>query len=111
MNKINLPRDGSTAYDLKVRLDGADFILKFRWNPRSGWFVGVSDQDGVAISSPRRVVGNWNLLKGITDDRRPRGILWAWDTTKSNQDIEFADLGDTFVMVYSPYDRVRKGKL
>ncbi len=40
--------DGTTAYDQRVELDGEEWLLTFRWNPRiDRWFFSITGLDGV----------------------------------------------------------------
>jgi hypothetical protein len=99
MIKITLPKD-NPSYTLRVPIDGADFVLRFEWMERAGWFVGMDDALGVTIFSPKRIVADWDLLQDVTDNRRPRGVLMGIDTTKYGLDPIYEDLGQRVVLVY-----------
>jgi hypothetical protein len=84
----------------RVTLEGVDYYINLSWNMRAGWFIGMADQDGVAIFSPKRLTPDWDLLGHITDDRRPRGELYCLDTTAQRAEPGFDDLGSRHVLLY-----------
>lgn len=86
----------------RVTLDGSDYFVRLDWNMRSGWYFGLSDQDQVAIFSPKKVTSNWDMLGSCADDRRPRGALYCLDTKSSitSKKPSFEELGVRHKLVY-----------
>lgn len=100
MLEIRVPSPIKPFFSTRVTLDGADFILRFEWNSRSGWFLGIADQDNVAISSPTKISPDWDLLGHETDDRRPPGALVAFDTQGEGAKVGYEDLGVRHRLIY-----------
>ena len=84
----------------KTTLDGQDFVLTWEWNMRLGWLLGLADQDGSTIFSPRRLVPNWDLLYVCTDPRRPRGMLLCIDSVADAEPPTYESLGLRHQLVY-----------
>lgn len=99
MEQLKLPAERPFA-TFKAELDGASYIVRLEWNMRCGWFIGLSDQDGVVIFSPKRMVPNWDLLGNVTDARRPRGQLVCFDTTGAGDPPGYDDLDKRHLLVY-----------
>ncbi len=88
-------------YSIEVELDKTDFRFDFEWNERAGqWSFTISDAQGVALVSGRRVVLGLPLLNRFRDPRLPPGMLTAVDTSDSNLEPGFADLGDRVLLLY-----------
>lgn len=95
--QISVP-NGVPALDLTVPLDGTAYIIRLRWNMRSGWYIGLSALDGSIISSPRRLVNNYPLFAHLTSALRPPGVMWVYAPSE-----EFAGLeafGRTHFLMY-----------
>ncbi len=100
MEAIQTP-SGAAFWTQRVVLDGRAFYLRGEWNQRLGrWFLGLSDQDELVVSSPRKVVADFDLLRQCSDDRRPGGALIAIDTSGEGVDPDFDDLGVRVQLVY-----------
>lgn len=99
---VQLPLEPSIAnYDVSTTLDGSLYKLDVHWNPRdSSWYFNISDQFGTLIWGDIRIVLGCILGSTCTDPRFPPGILLAVDTTRSNLDASFADLGTRVVVIY-----------
>ena len=100
MEQVQLPETITPFFTLRTTLDGAEYVLRFEWNMRRGWFLGLSDQDGDVIFQPKRLVPSWDLLAHCVDTRRPRGGLMAVDTTGADETAQFDDLGTRHLLVY-----------
>ena len=88
-------------YTQSVALDGRDYELGLRWNQREKrWYFSLADQDGTPIVSGRKVVADWDLLRGITTPRRPPGLLTARDTLGEGKAPGLTDLGARVKLVY-----------
>lgn len=86
----------------RVTLEGTDYYVRLDWNMRSGWYLGLSDQDEVPIFSPKKIVANWDMLGSCSDDRRPRGALYCLDTKAqvTSKQPSFEELGSRHKLVY-----------
>ena len=63
-------------YDQRVVLDGQEYGLRFRYNERSGyWYLDLTDADGVALVSGRKLVRGARVLGRSGDPRLPPGRL------------------------------------
>lgn len=86
----------------RVRLNGLDYGLRFDYSAREGrFYLDISDAVGSAIALGIKVVENWNLLRKVSDSRRPAGELYAWDPNKVGPPDLF-DLGRRVRMLYFP---------
>lgn len=99
MNLIPIPKD-KPFFARRVTLDGDDYQIRFEWNMRAGWFVALADADGVPIFAAKRIVPGWDLLRGSSDARRPRGGLYVVDSVGTNAQPGFTDLGTRHDVVY-----------
>lgn len=95
-----LPSPPVPFYTVKATMDGVDYYLKFEWNQRYGWFMGLADITQSVIFSPRKLVANRNLFKYCTDQRRPRGALVCYDTTGIGKDPTYEDLDERHLLLY-----------
>jgi hypothetical protein len=102
MDFIPLPETPRPFFTFRKDLDGADYFFKVEWNQRSGWYLGLSDAEGEVIFSPKKLAVNWNLLRTVTDDRRPPGMLKLLDLSEQNLECGYNDLGQRCVLVYVP---------
>lgn len=93
MDFIQLPTPPKPFYSQRVTLDGADFTLTFEWNMRSGWYLSMADANDEVIFSGTKLVVNWNLLRTVTDERKPPGMLKLIDTATDDITGEAADPG------------------
>lgn len=103
MEQFSIPSD-KPFFTMRVVLDGAEYVLRFEWNMRCGWFIGLSDQDDVTIFSPKRMVPDWDYLRHETDPRRPRGVLMVVDTTGSGEPAGYDDFGTRHLLCYMTED-------
>jgi hypothetical protein len=88
-------------YSIEVELDQQSFTLEFRWNDRAeGWFMDVSDVNGVRLLNGRRVCVDLPLLARFRDPALPAGELLAVDTAGTNEDPGIADLGARVKLLY-----------
>lgn len=94
----------------RVTLDGADYVLDFEWNMRSGWYMGLSavarDGEVVELFAPRRMLSNRNLISGTTSDLRPRGALVALDLTGQGAPASKTDFGTQVELIYLTEEEV-----
>lgn len=76
----------------RVTLDGKDYVLRLQWNSRSGWYLGLADQDDSPIFQPRKLVVRWDMLQAHRHDERcPPGGLFAVDLDGAGRP-EYGDL-------------------
>ena len=87
--------------EFSVQLDNETFTFEFRWNGRAGmWFLSISDSTG-NLANVRVALGP-PLLYRYRDDRLPRGVLIAIDTSGQDQDALADDLGSRVKLAYIP---------
>lgn len=98
---INIPRDVRDM-QFNTTLDGVDYILRLKWNPRAGWFLGMQDVNGVVLSAPRACVVSMDWLSPIRwDPRCPPGLLMFYEVQPGTGNPGYRDLvrdveGDTY---------------
>lgn len=104
---IPIPQD-QPFWDLRVRLDGAEYTLHGRYNQRAGkWYLGLSDADGNVLHRGVKVVCHYPLFRNVVADTAPPGNLIALDTTSPDPETEgrdpvLEDFGTRVVLVYVP---------
>jgi len=99
MEQISLP-SAVPDFTFRVLLEGVPFTFRMKWNMRSGWFLGCTAADGEVLFSPRKVVPDWDLLTGLTDDRRPLGTLMLVDDSGLHTEPGIDALGKTHFLFY-----------
>jgi len=88
-------------YQQVTTLDGVDYVLTFALNLRdSYWYLDVADQDGSPIATNIKVLVNWDLLRRCVDERKPKGMLMAHDTTGQGLDPGPTDFGTRVQLLY-----------
>lgn len=85
---LRIPTSTTFAfYSQTTTLDGQDYVFRFLWNQREGtWFFSLFDADEDPIVEGLKVVVNLPLLRLVTDERKPPGVLLAVDTTAPEVD-------------------------
>ena len=106
---IPLPKD-KPFFTLRTTLDGADYLLRFEWNMRAGWFLGVSavgdNGTETVVCAPRKLLSDRNHLQYVTADARPRGFLGLVDGTGARAKPGYEDLGVRHTLLYLTEDEV-----
>ena len=99
MEQISLP-NAVPDFTFRVLLEGVPFTFRMRWNMRSGWYLGCVAADGVTLFHPRRAVVDWNILQGLTDNRRPLGMLLLVDESGTHTEAGRDDINKTHFLFY-----------
>lgn len=77
----------------RLTLDGVDYEVSLSWNERAGWFLGMTDTDGVVLFAPRRLALNVDVLKAFRFDARcPPGLLFAYDLNETSVEAGYLDM-------------------
>jgi hypothetical protein len=98
--EIPVRNDGYPSHDIDVELEGSIYNLFFWWNEReSAWYFSLADSDGVDIVSSQKIVADWDLLRLVTDERRPPGSLFAVDTAEGGDPGQY-ELGSRVLITY-----------
>lgn len=93
--------NGASNWTQRCAIDGRDFVLSFRWNPRAAtWALDVADTDGSMIIAGRALTANAPVFLSCRDARRPSGELVVLDEQQVGDDPSFDDLGTRFQLVY-----------
>jgi hypothetical protein len=104
-------RSDLPLYQQVTTLDGADYLLTFRYNARDfSWYLDLADQDGAAIVSGIHLVEGWDLLRRCVDPRRPPGLLMANDVTGAGGEAGPNDLGTRVELLYFTAAEVAEGR-
>ncbi len=103
MQPVPTPTDGYPHQTAQAQLGDAFFTVVWRWNARDGvWYFGLSDVDVSPIVSGVRVVLNADLLRGVSDSRRPPGAIAVVDPASRTAEPGLNDLGTRVKVVYIP---------
>ena len=90
-------------FSQEVELDGRTYRFTFEWNDRdASWTFNLADVDGVEHLQGVRVSVGLPLIARFRNPALPPGILEAIDTTDSNLDPLYGDLGSRVALVYTP---------
>ncbi|MFW6031645.1 MAG: phage baseplate plug family protein [Myxococcota bacterium] len=110
MAVLRIPTSTSSEvpnYRQRTTLDGRQYVLRFRWNVRGAyWTIDVHDSSDNPIASGVKVVPGWDLLKLVTDPRKPPGVLMAVDMTGDGEAPGIEQLGRDVVLYYFDEDEV-----
>lgn len=90
-----LPFDSiSSNYSVGTVLDGDDFIFNVHWNARdAAWYMDILNPDeDVLYAGVKIVLGAFLGFRSIHEDM-PDGVFYAIDTSQSNVDAGYDDLG------------------
>lgn len=86
----------------RVLLNGQNYTLRFDYSEREGrFYLDILDDSGDAIVCGIKLVENWELLRKVSDSRRPPGELYAWDSTRTGPP-DLRDLGRRVRLIYYP---------
>lgn len=92
---------GEARYTFECDLDDVTYRWAFEWLDRDdAWYMSMSNVDGVALVSGRKVVLGYPLLNLYRDARLPKGLLIAIDTAEGDVEPGLLDLGDRVKLVY-----------
>lgn len=107
MQLLPMPADGYPHQTAQVQLGDTFYVVAWRWNTRdSAWFFSLSDVDGVAIVSGVRVVLNTDLLRGVSDTRKPDGVMAVVDPGGRATEPGLTDLGARVKVVFIPREEL-----
>ncbi len=97
---------GEPNFEIQALADSVIYTLELRWNVRAAaWFLNLWDADGtVLIQAGQRIVVDFPLF---TWSRHavvalPPGTFSLVDTTGKRLDPDFASLGTTCQLLYTP---------
>ena len=94
---VVLNLDNSLANQVQdFQLEGDSFFIHTYWNPRSGWYVSVSDKLSEPVISGLLMIPNGNLTWRYSRDRLFPGDLWVIDNspTETAVPLDRDNLGD-----------------
>lgn len=107
MQLLPMPSDGYPHQTAQVQLGETFYVVTWRWNTRDGcWTFSLSDVDGLAIVSGVRVVLNVDLLRGVSDARRPDGAIAVVDPAGRATEPGITDLGARVKVVFIPREEL-----
>jgi len=99
-----IPADSSTGlsrFKFTTTLDGVDFILRFRWNTRIElWVMDIFDADENEINMSIPLMVNTNVIKKYKSNSMPQGTMILFDTSGTDEECGFDELGDRCVLLY-----------
>lgn len=101
---------GVARYTFRCELDRTTFNFAFEWNDRdSGWYMSIFDVSGNPLLSGRRVVLNYPLINLYRDTHLPLGNIMAFDSTGTDTEPGYLDLGDRVYLSYTPFSELVNG--
>jgi len=67
---ITIPIQDTPHHIFRLELEGIELVWRFDYYTRSqDWYLGLYDEDGVAIRTGRRLSPGWNPLLRVKDTR------------------------------------------
>jgi hypothetical protein len=99
--------DAQPFWSMRVRLDGAEFVLDAVWNQRAGkWYMGLSDGEGNRLAGQQKVTCHVPLFRLVTSPVMFLGRLFALDTSAADpstegRDPHLLDFGTRVLLVYA----------
>ncbi len=106
MSLVQIPTltDGTTAYRIRTRLEGQDWLFDFTWNTRtSRWAFDVSALDGTGVVTGQAVVVGVGGLLGRAVGG-PLGQLAATSSDGTDTAPGLRELGDRVRLFYITSD-------
>lgn len=100
---IDLGEQDGNPFSIDLELSGVQFAMDFDWNPRldpNGWFFHFYDSGRAPLLLGRYIVPNYNVLARLTDQRKPAGRLYFWDSSGRGELPGPLDLGARVKLVY-----------
>ncbi len=92
-------------YDVTVELDGAEYILTWRYRQAvygGGWYIDLATASGVAVVQGRRVSPGADPLQGLVGDDVPPGRF----IVQGQDPYRRYDLGGDLLLTYVPVAEV-----
>lgn len=91
-------------YTQRVTLNGSEFLLRFDYSGKEDrWYLSVFDAAGIAVRRGVKVIPNWDALRLVATETKPRGILFFADGSRGAKSAPaFADLGRRVALFYFP---------
>lgn len=88
-------------YEFEIELDGTEFRLEFRFNPRDdSWYMTMRDTDDVVLRAGIRVVRSWDLLRLWAEATRPDGQILSIDQGVISAPPTLNQLGKDVLLLY-----------
>ena len=102
MALLVIPVTNDPWSEVTVSLDGAVYVLTFRWNTRDGsWFMDISDANGDLLKPGIKLVCDWPLTAfRDTDANLPPGMLSVYDMSGAQIPPTLDDLGTRCLLLY-----------
>lgn len=102
MATLTIPvRSDLQAYSFTIELDGAVYLLRFRYNTRlARWIMDIAGTDGVNVVAGVPLLTNCDLIDRYTMRGLPPGKFLAYDESGDAANAELADLGNPIVLLY-----------
>lgn len=98
---IAIPKPGTPLFDMRVTLNGTDFILKFDWADReSRFYMSIFDANGIVITAGIKLISGWPLLTRETLPNAPQGNFVVVDP--ENEPPQLADFGLRSTLCWLP---------
>lgn len=89
-------------YQIRVQLEGVDYLLRFDWSAREGrFYMSIYDQDETPLLFNVKVLANASLItRKHYDDRLPPGEIMAVDTESGGIPPSLDDFGERVQLYY-----------
>lgn len=94
-------------YSETVDLDGENFLLVFKWNVRDeSWYLSMYQEDETPVAVGMRLVVGWNPIRRLIGTDAPLGALYVHDTTGTDEEAGFDELGTRVLVLYYDEDEI-----
>lgn len=99
-------------YTVDIVLDGRAYTFGMRWNPRDNsdagaWYMSIYTDDGTPIRTGIKVVLGVALGAGCVDPLFPAGVLTPSDTSNTDVEAGYDDMGTRIGIFYYTLDELR----
>jgi len=94
-------------HDYQVDLEGSvyRYVLTYRERQES-WYLDLYGSDDSALIMGKRLSINWPILTGHVNAGLPPGQILLLDSSASEAECSYADLGNRCLLVYVPADEI-----
>jgi hypothetical protein len=102
-----IPLEPSIAeYDFTVPIQGATYRFDVRWNEAAAaWYFDLTDPAGALVVAGVKIVLGTLLGKSSGHELFARGgVFLAYDTTKTDTEATFDDIGRRVLLLFVPMD-------
>lgn len=95
------------AWSQQVVLGDASYTIRVRYNTRDdSWYCSIIDSLDAPLILGHKIVIGTDILKGITSENRPKGILLVTPFVENTEEITRDNMGDRVQLVFAGSDEI-----